>query len=95
MDKHDLLQRIQKALGGTATHGAAEVALSAVLRSIRAGLLEDGEVKLAGFGTFRMKQVQARRLLLPGSTQQMLLPPRRVLRFTPSPNTKKNIPFSQ
>lgn len=87
MTRQDLLTHIRSALGGTATQGAAEVALSAVLRAIRAGLLEDGEVKLAGFGTFRMKQVQARRLILPGSAQALRLPPRRVLRFTPSPST--------
>ena len=83
--RRDLLAQVQQALGGTATRGAAEVALSAVLRGIRAGLLEDGEVKLAGFGTFCMKQVQARRVLLPGSEREMLLPARRVLRFHPSP----------
>lgn len=85
MNKQDLLNRVQSALGGTATHWAAEVALSAVLRAIRAGLQEDGEVKLAGFGTFRMKEVRARRVLLPGGEQEMLLPERQVLRFTASP----------
>lgn len=94
MNKQDLLEQVQQALGGTATHGAAEVALSAVLRAIRAGLLEDGEVKLAGFGSFRMKKVGARRILLPGSGREMLLPERRVLRFVPSPRVK-NAQFSQ
>ena len=95
MDKQDLLQHIQQALGGTATRGAAEVALSAVLRGIRAGLQEDGEVKLAGFGTFRMKRVAARRLLLPGSEKELVLPERRVLRFQPSPRIRKTASFSQ
>lgn len=87
LNKQDLLECVQRALGGTATRWAAEVALSAVLRAIRAGLLEDGEVKLAGFGSFRMKQVGARRVLLPGSDRELLLPERRVLRFSPSPRT--------
>lgn len=90
MDNQDLLAHVQQALGGTATRRAAEVALSAVLRSIRAGLVEEGEVKLAGFGTFRMQPVQARRLLLPGRAEALQLPPRRVLRFTPSPKVSKN-----
>lgn len=85
MNRKDLLAEVQAALGGTATRGAAEVALSAVLRTIRAGLLRDGEVKLAGLGTFRMKQVKARRALLPGSPREVLIPTRRVLRFVPSP----------
>lgn len=85
MNTNDLLAEVQRALGGTATRGAAEVALRAVLSSIRDGLLAEGEVKLAGFGVFRTKQVAARRLLLPGSAQACVLPPRRVLRFSPSP----------
>lgn len=83
--KQELLAHVQQALGGTATRGAAEVALGAVLLGIRAGLLEDGEVKLAGFGSFRMQQVRARRVLLPSSGEPMQLPDRRVLRFTPAP----------
>lgn len=89
MRKQDLLTRMQQALGGTATRGAAEMALGAVLRAIRAGLLEDGVVKIAGFGTFRMKQVRPRRLLLPGSAQELHLPARSVLRFTPSSQVQK------
>lgn len=88
MDREIFLAQVQRALGGTATRGAAEVALSAVLRAIRAGLLEDGEVKLAGFGTFRMKQVRSRELLLPGSHTRMVLPERSVLRFSPSPRMR-------
>ena len=90
-NKQNLLENVQLALGGTATRWAAEVALSAVLRAIRAGLLEDGQVKLAGFGTFRMKHVGARRLLLPGSDRELRLPERRVLRFTPSPRTRRTL----
>lgn len=87
MNKEDLLAKVQESLGGTATRGAAAIALSATLRAIRAGLLEDGEVKLAGFGTFRMHRVKSRRVLLPGSRRELLLPERRVLRFTASPTT--------
>lgn len=84
MKKKDLLAEIQRALGGTATRGAAEMALSATLRAIRVGLLEDGVVKLAGFGSFRMKEVEPRRVQLPGSERHMLLPRRKVVRFVPS-----------
>lgn len=85
MKKKDLLAEIQGALGGTATRGAAEMALGAVLRAVRAGLLEDGEVKLAGFGSFRMRQAAPRRVLLPGGEDSMILPRREVVRFTPAP----------
>ncbi|MBQ3218287.1 MAG: HU family DNA-binding protein [Akkermansia sp.] len=81
MNRRQLLELVRHALGGTATPGAAELALTAVTRAIKDGLKEDREVKLARFGTFRMRRVAARRLLLPGSGQEMHLPERDVLRF--------------
>ncbi len=84
MTPPELLEEIRRALGGTATHRAAELALQAVVRAIRDGLAEDGEVKLAGFGSFRYKTVAARKLQLPHSGESMQLPQRRVLRFIPS-----------
>ncbi|MBR5886599.1 MAG: HU family DNA-binding protein [Akkermansia sp.] len=89
MNRKQLLEHIRNALGGTATHRAAELALNSVIRAMQDGLREDGEVKLARFGTFRMRQVAARRLLLPGSNSPMQLPSRRVLRFTPTPSGSK------
>ena len=91
MNKKQLLEHIRHALGGTATQSAAELALQAVTRAIQDGLREDGEVKLARFGTFRMRQVAARRLLLPGSGEPMQLPPRKVLRFIPPTQSEKNL----
>lgn len=84
MNHQELLEAIRHALGGTATHSAAELALHAVIRAIRDGLAEDGEVKLAGFGSFRYKTVAARKLQLPHNGESLQLPPRRVLRFIPS-----------
>lgn len=84
MTHQQLLEQIREALGGTATHSAAELALRAVTAAIRDGLAEDGEVKLAGFGTFRRKSVAARRIIHPRSGESLRLPPRSVLRFIPS-----------
>ena len=81
MNRRQLLELIRQALGGTATQSAAELALDADTRAIQDGLREDGEVKLARFGSFRMRRVAARRLLLPGSATPMQLPEREVLRF--------------
>lgn len=84
MSQRNLLESIRNALGGTATQQAAELALRAVLQAIHDGLAEDGEVKLSGFGSFKIKNVAARRVILPRSKQSMQLPPRQVLRFIPS-----------
>ncbi len=82
-----IAERVRLALGGTATPGAAELALATVTTAITEGLLSDGEVRLAGFGTFRLRERAPRRLLLPGSGTPMQLPRRKVICFTPSPAT--------
>ena len=89
MNREHLLSLVQTALGGTATRMAAELALDAVVRSLREGLLSDGEVRLARFGTFRLRTRAPRRLLLPGSEREMTLPSRCVLSFSPSPHARQ------
>lgn len=88
MNNSDFLEVVRKALGGTATQHAAELALSAVTRAIRDGLREDGEVRLAKFGTWRLQKQQPRKLRLPRNQEEMTLPERTVIRFTPSPTPK-------
>lgn len=88
MHHRDFLQRVRSALGGTASLSAAELALDSVLRALTDGLAEDGEVRLAHFGTFRMKNCRPRRLRLPGDGRFHTLPAREQLRFSPSPSLK-------
>ncbi len=85
-----IAERVRRALGGTATPGAAELALATVTTAITEGLLQDGEVRLAGFGSFRLRERAPRRLLLPGSRTPMQLPRRRVITFSPSPATSRH-----
>lgn len=81
MNRHELQERVRQRLGGTATPMAAQLALDAVLRSITDGLTEDGEVKLARFGTFRIKKRAPRKLLLPGTGKPFILPERNTITF--------------
>lgn len=85
MNRHSLLELVRQQLGGTATPMAAQLALHAVLQGIRDGLVQDGEVRLARFGTFRVQQRAPRRLLLPGTQRSMQLPERKVVTFSPAP----------
>ncbi len=82
-----IAERVRQALGGTATPGAAELALATVTTAITEGLLADGEVRLAGFGSLRLRKRAPRRLLLPGTQTPMQLPCRWAICFTPSPAT--------
>lgn len=81
MNRQGLQELVRHQLGGTATPMAAQMALDAVLRSIADGLNQDGEVKLTHFGTFRVKKREPRRLLLPGSATEWVLPSREVVTF--------------
>lgn len=80
-NRQALQELVRQQLGGTATPMAAQLAVDAVLRSICDGLAEDGEVKLAHFGTFKVVQRAPRRLLLPGSLQELQLPQRKTVTF--------------
>lgn len=60
MNKAELIDSIQSALGKDATKRAAEEALSAVLDSIVAGVKKDNKVQIVGFGTFEVKKRAAR-----------------------------------
>ncbi len=89
MNRQSLTEEIRRALGGTATPMAAELALDAVIRSIAAGLREEGTVRLSHFGTFELRQAQPRRLRLPHNGALLELPQRTVIRFHPSPLIKQ------
>lgn len=61
MNKAELVEAVQGALGKDATKRAAEDALSAVLDSIVAGIKgPDKKVQIIGFGTFEVKNRAAR-----------------------------------
>ena len=60
MNKAELIDAVQNALGGEATKRAAEDALTAVLDSIVGGIKSDGKVQIIGFGTFEVKNRAAR-----------------------------------
>ncbi len=81
MNRAALQELVRQHLGGTATPMAAQLALDAVLRAIHDGLCEDQEVRLARFGTFRIRERAPRRLLSPGTAQPLQLPRRRVITF--------------
>jgi DNA-binding protein HU-beta len=60
MNKAELIESIQKALGADTTKRAAEQSLDAVLDSIAKGVKKDKKVQIIGFGTFEVKKRAAR-----------------------------------
>ena len=61
MNKAQLIESIQKALGKEATKKCAGDALAAVLESIVKGVKKDKNVQLIGFGTFKVSSRKARK----------------------------------
>lgn len=60
MNKSELVDAVQSALGEETSKRQAEQALAAVLDSIVAGVKTDQKVQIVGFGTFAVKTRAAR-----------------------------------
>ncbi|MBU6326916.1 MAG: HU family DNA-binding protein [Verrucomicrobia bacterium] len=60
MNKAELIDTVQKAMGKDATKRSAEDAVNNVLDAIASGIKKTKKVQLIGFGTFSVKKRAAR-----------------------------------
>lgn len=67
MLKSDLIAKVMETMGGETSKNAATACVDTVLAEIVKGLQTDGEVRIAGFGTFKRKDRPARMGPKPGS----------------------------
>ncbi len=81
MNKAELVDEVQKQLGGATSKAAAERATEAVLAAVKRGLRRDKEVALVGFGTFAVAARRARRGFNPHTKQPMKIPAMKTVRF--------------
>jgi DNA-binding protein HU-beta len=81
MNKAELVEVVQKHLGGSASRAAAERAVDAVLASIKRGLARDQEVQLVGFGSFQLASRPARRGFNPHTRKPMKIAAMKTIRF--------------
>ena len=84
MNKAELVESIQKALGSDATKRAAEEALDAVLSSISKGVKKDKKVQIIGFGTFEVKKRAARLGRNPKTGEPLKIAASKSVGFKPS-----------
>jgi DNA-binding protein HU-beta len=91
MNKAQLIEAVQKALGKEATKKAASDALEAVLESIHKGVKKDGSVQLLGFGTFKVVKRAARTGRNPKTGATMKIAASKTVRFSPSSTLKKSL----
>lgn len=88
MNKSELIDSIQSALGADATKRSSEEALDAVLSSIIKGLKSCGKVQIVGFGAFEIKTRAARTGRNPKTGESMQIPASKSLSFKPSSTLK-------
>ncbi|BCX47883.1 histone-like DNA-binding protein HU [Haloferula helveola] len=91
MNKAELVEAIQGALGKEATKRAAEDALSAVLDSIVKGIKSDQKVQIIGFGTFEVKHRAARMGRNPKTGEAMQIAASKSVGFKASSSLKESL----
>jgi DNA-binding protein HU-beta len=84
MNKAELIESIQNALGKDATKRSADEALDAVLNSIAKGVKKDKKVQIIGFGTFEVKKRAARMGRNPKTGESMKIAASKSVGFKPS-----------
>ncbi|MEY3897502.1 MAG: hypothetical protein RLZZ214_3023 [Verrucomicrobiota bacterium] len=91
MNKSELIEAIQAALGKDATKRSADEALEAVLSSIAKGVKKDKKVQIIGFGTFEVKKRAARQGRNPKTGEAMKIAASKSVGFKPSSVLKASL----
>jgi DNA-binding protein HU-beta len=91
MNKAELIDAIQAALGKDATKRQADESLDAVLSAIAAGVKKDKKVQIIGFGTFEVKERAARQGRNPKTGEAMKIAASKSVSFKPSSVLKDSL----
>jgi DNA-binding protein HU-beta len=91
MNKAELVEAVQNALGGETSKRAAQEAVDAVLDSIAKGVKKDKVVQLIGFGTFKVSKRAARKGRNPKTGETIKIAASKSVRFSPSSTLKASL----
>lgn len=91
MNKGELVENVQKALGNDASKRDAEGAVATVLDAIAEGVKRDGTVQIIGFGTFKVKERAARMGRNPKTGEEMQIKASKNIGFKPSAALKGSL----
>lgn len=91
MNKAELIEAVQKALGKEATKKQASEAVAAVLDSIAKGIKKDEAVQVIGFGTFKVSKRAPRKGRNPKTGAAMKIKASKSVRFAASSVLKKSL----
>lgn len=81
MNKAQLVDEVQKALGANTSRAQAERAVEAVIDGIKKGIKKDKEVGLIGFGTFSVSTRAARTGVNPQTKEKIKIKASKTVKF--------------
>lgn len=92
MNKAELIEKVQKSLGGDTSKAEAERAITAVLDGIKAGLKKEPKtVQLIGFGTFKIGKRAARKGINPKTGETIKIKASKTVKFVAGKALKDSI----
>jgi nucleoid DNA-binding protein len=91
MNKAELIEAVQKALGKETPKAAAERAVEAVVDSIKAGIKKDKNVQLIGFGTFKVAERAARMGVNPKTGEKIKIKKSKTVKFAAGKELKAKL----
>lgn len=93
MTKADLADRLHEEFYRTRQFSKIECVelVEDALETIKKAIVEEGKLKISGFGVFEVKTKRARRGRNPQTGEEITITPRRILTFTPSVKLKGRI----
>ncbi len=83
MNKTELVQEVQKALGKDTSKAAAERSVDSVLDAIKKGIKKDKGVQVVGFGAFSVAKRAARKGINPRTKEPISIKASKTVKFKP------------
>lgn len=83
MNKTELVQEVQKALGKDTSKAAAERSVDSVLDAIKKGIKKDKGVQVVGFGAFSVAKRAARKGINPRTKEPISIKASKTIKFKP------------
>ena len=90
MNKGELVEYLYEN-GAAESKAGSERILTAVLEAIKAGLKDDGQVQLIGFGSFQVKKRKARKGRNPRTGEEIKIKASKTVGFRPGKGLKEAI----
>lgn len=89
MNKKEMITRMSKDAGITAPQAAK--AFSSMMEGIKESLRKGQKVTFSGFGSFEIKERRARKGRNPKTGAEVLIPPKKRIKFNPSKGLKNSL----